>query len=353
MFTAGIMRCKILFRLPLAVILVALCFGAAANDNRPLFIELTEQKSQGIELRWKVPLTVSPANRPSFLLPGCTALQSTRFFSELGQQYYRCETAIGSGSLAAASLEIVFPQSNPMLATLLRINWNNGETRTLSVSPGQLTIHLPEPETAGGVAWQYFVLGVEHIWMGYDHLLFIACLIVIAGTLKKMLITVTGFTLAHSVTLVLAALELVRLPIVAVEVTIALSIVFLATELVRNRRTTLTWRYPVVVSSTFGLLHGFGFAAVLEEIGLPQTELGLGLLFFNLGVEAGQVAFTMAILVALWLLARIWQPNTLQDIEPGQQVIRFNWGLGHYQMLTGYVVGSLASYWMVERLLSA
>jgi hypothetical protein len=103
-------------------------------------------------------------------------------------------------------------------------------------------------------------------------LLFIVCLVLLAGTYKRILIAVTGFTIAHSITLALAALEVIKVSVAPVEATIALSIVFVAMELARNRRHTLTWRYPIAVSSTFGLLHGFGFVSVLTEIGLPQTE---------------------------------------------------------------------------------
>ena len=153
------------------------------------------------------------------------------------------------------------------------------------------------------VAVQYTWLGMEHIWIGFDHLLFVLCLIWIAGSLRRILITITGFTLAHSVTLALSALQIVVLPVPPIEAVIALSVLFLATEIARGEggfngakgangaSGALTWRYPIAVSSTFGLLHGLGFAAVLNEIGLPQTELVTGLVFFNVGVEIGQVVF--------------------------------------------------------------
>ena len=121
------------------------------------------------------------------------------------------------------------------------------------------------------VAQTYAGLGIKHILLGFDHLLFLICLLFIAGTGKRIFITITGFTLAHSLTLVLSALNIVKLSIAPVEAIIALSIVFLATEIAKGRRNTLTWRYPVTVSASFGLLHGFGFAAVLNEIGLLRT----------------------------------------------------------------------------------
>jgi hypothetical protein len=175
--------------------------------------------------------------------------------------------------------------------------------------------------------------------------LFVACLVLISGTLKRILITVTGFTIAHSITLALAALGVVQVAVAPVEAAIALSIVFLATELVRQQRDTLTWRFPIAVSASFGLLHGFGFASVLGEIGLPQTEIPAALLFFNVGVELGQIAFVLVLLAGLFVLRRaalmlvrvprLGFPNAVAVHRPA-----------------GYLVGTLAAFWMVERVVS-
>jgi len=116
----------------------------------------------------------------------------------------------------------------------------------------------------------------------------------VAGVGKKLLVTITGFTIAHSITLALSALNLVRLPIPPVEAVIALSVVYLAMEIALQKKDSLTYRYPIAVSSSFGLLHGFGFAAVLADIGLPQVEIVTSLLFFNIGVELGQIIFVIS-----------------------------------------------------------
>ena len=196
--------------------------------------------------------------------------------------------------------------------------------------------------TPFGVAREYTVLGVEHIWIGIDHLLFVACLLFIAGTTRRLLITITGFTVAHSITLALSALELVRIPTPPVEAAIALSVVFMAWEIVKGNKDSLTWRYPVAVSSSFGLLHGLGFAAVLRDIGLPQVELPTALLFFNIGVEIGQVLFVLALLLAFYLI----RPVLIRVFSTARELSM------HWTTLTtpvGYVVGSLASYWMIDR----
>jgi hypothetical protein len=135
-------------------------------------------------------------------------------------------------------------------------------------------------------------------------LLFVMCLLWIAGSMHRVAITITGFTLAHSVTLILSALNLVEVPGPPIEAAISLSILFLAAEIARGKHNSVSWRYPIVVSSVFGLLHGLGFAEALKQIGLPHTELITGLLFFNVGVEIGQLAFVLVAISVQQALAR-------------------------------------------------
>ncbi len=208
-------------------------------------------------------------------------------------------------------------------------------------SPDQTELIIPEVESFGAVARDYLTLGVKHILEGYDHLLFLVCLMLIAGTGRRILITITGFTIAHSITLALSALGLVRVPVPAVEAAIALSIVFLAVEIVRGDERSLTYRYPIAVAASFGLLHGFGFAAVLGETGLPQTEIPAALLFFNLGVELGQIAFVFAVVLVYQLMRLAGRAIVNRDLSIA--------GLRPLQTPTAYAVGILASFWMVQR----
>jgi len=226
---------------------------------------------------------------------------------------------------------------------LIRFQRLSGETHTAVLGPDESEWTLPPPESAGRVAREYLGLGLAHILEGGDHLLFLACLIFIARSTRRILVTVTGFTLAHSITLALATLGWVRLPVPPVEAAIALSIVFLATEIARQPRDTLTWRHPIAVSSSFGLLHGFGFAAVLREAGLPQLELPAALLFFNLGVEVGQVLF-IAALVGVWALLRGLLRGRLSLSGPEL--------MERARLPVGYAVGWLASYWLFVRVAS-
>ena len=158
-----------------------------------------------------------------------------------------------------------------------------------------------------------------------------------------MLITITGFTVAHSITLALSVLDLVRIPTPPVEAAIALSVVFLAWEIVKDDETQLTFRYPVAVSTSFGLLHGLGFAAVLRDIGLPQMQLPTALLFFNIGVEIGQILFLLALLAAFLVL----RPALTRMLR-----VRGEHGIRWDTLTTpaGYVIGGLASYWMIDRI---
>jgi hydrogenase/urease accessory protein HupE len=180
--------------------------------------------------------------------------------------------------------------------------------------------------------------GTEHILEGYDHLLFVLCLIIIAGGLKRLLLTVTGFTLAHSITLSLATLNIFRVRTELVEILIALSILLLAVEIIRHHQgreqNSFTWRYPVSVSSAFGLLHGFGFAVVLQELGLPQSMKLEALLFFNIGVEIGQILFIVGI-VLIGLLAR-----QIPAIEQKEKAITD---------LAVYAIGICSAYWLFDR----
>ena len=176
---------------------------------------------------------------------------------------------------------------------------------------------------------------MEHILFGVDHLLFVLCLLLLVRSVRSLLATITAFTLAHSITLALATLDVIRVPAPPVEATIALSIVFLATELARGEagRGVATRAYPWLVAFSFGLLHGLGFAGALAEVGLPQGEVPLALFAFNVGVELGQVAFVTAVLSVGWLLRALsvripsWAPRA-----------------------AAYAIGSVASFWVFARL---
>jgi hydrogenase/urease accessory protein HupE len=213
----------------------------------------------------------------------------------------------------------------------------------IALSDGRVVSRLLRPdapsfvfgsESAAPAATSYFALGVEHILFGIDHLLFVLALVLIVRGVGLLVKTITAFTIAHSITLALATLELVKLPSAPVEAVIALSIVFVAAEILRSRRGQrgLTERAPWLVALTFGLLHGFGFAGALVEVGLPANDIPFALLLFNVGVEAGQLAFVAAVLVTVGIFRRSRIPLP-------------RWA----SLLPPYAIGSVAMFWVIER----
>lgn len=318
------------------LLILLLPSAVSAHDTRPLYVEINEQGNNAFSVMWKVPITVAATNIPDIGMPEtCRAVSPATGGKTTRRQMYRCTT-----SLSNESVSISYPRYNPSISALIHFTRMSGETYSVVLSPEITVWKVPEKEEVWKVVKEYTVLGIEHILTGIDHLLFVVCLVLLAGTLRRILLTVTGFTIAHSITLALAALEVVKVSVAAVEASIALSIVFVAMELTRNQRHTLTWRYPMAVSSTFGLLHGFGFAAALTDIGLPQTEIPTALLFFNVGVEIGQIMFVLASL-ALFLTGKIIV-SMLREMTFSELLIRI-------QRPVGYVVGTLAMFWTMER----
>jgi len=186
-------------------------------------------------------------------------------------------------------------------------------------------------------ARRYAMLGMEHILGGIDHLLFVAGLLLLVKGTRKLLLTFTVFTLAHSITLALSVLGWLELPAEPVEAIIALSIVLLAVENVHQRQGKTGWtsRYPWLVAFAFGLIHGLGFAGALGDLGLPQAEVPPALLFFNLGVEAGQLLFVAAWLAVAWIISKVkFKLPTRLSLAPE------------------YALGIMATYWLLERTLA-
>lgn len=330
-------------RLLLSVACIAvLAVAAQAHESRPAYLELQQTSEDVYDLLWKVPAR-GPEMRLGLyvrLPDDCKIVVPTRT-SFVGGAFVERSTISRSGGLAGATIHID-GLSKTLTDVLVRVGRLDGSTQVVRLTPSAPSFVVDAAPTVFGVAKTYLVLGMQHIWKGVDHLLFVACLILIAGTWRRILSTITGFTVAHSITLGLASLNVVRVPIAPVEACIALSIVFLATEIARQRRDTLTWRYPMTVSASFGLLHGFGFASALGEIGLPQTDIPAALLCFNIGVEIGQIMFVGAVLGLVWSVSRVLQrcPTSPRD-----------W-LGWIEKPVAYTVGIVAMYWTTERILS-
>jgi hydrogenase/urease accessory protein HupE len=183
------------------------------------------------------------------------------------------------------------------------------------------------------------LLGFKHILSGVDHLVFVLALLLLVKDVRRLIITVTAFTIAHSLTLAGATLGFVQLPGPPIEATIALSIMFVASEIMHSRQGNpgLTERYPWVVAFTFGLLHGFGFAGALAQIGLPQSAIPIALLFFNVGVEVGQLLFIASVFTAIALARQITRRIDLPRPE-------WAWAV------PPYAIGGIAAFWVIQRI---
>jgi hydrogenase/urease accessory protein HupE len=217
---------------------------------------------------------------------------------------------------------------------LVRVAFGDGSTWVQRLTPRQPASLIPARPNAWGVAGTYLGLGVEHILTGIDHLLFVLALLLLTAGTWRLVKTVTAFTVAHSITLGLATLGIVHVPSKPVEAVIALSIVFVAAEIVQARqgRVGLAAQTPWIVAFMFGLLHGFGFAGALSEVGLPEGHIPVALLFFNLGVEAGQLLLIAGVLV----------------FAAGVRRTRMSWP-SWADLVPPYAIGGLASFWAIQR----
>jgi hydrogenase/urease accessory protein HupE len=308
--------------------------GAFSHELRPAFLDVREVAPDRFSVLWKVPAlgdrpmqldvtlpaNCSPETEPVNAIEGNYSLQ--RFNTV-------CKSGLGGTQIAIAGLR------TSLTDAILRIEYADGSSEVARLTPEtpSMTVHGRVGSLETGVT--YFRLGVEHILGGIDHLLFVLALMLLIHDRWMLLKTITAFTIAHSITLAGAALGYISAPQPPVEAAIALSIVFLARELAmeRRHRSDLTWRSPWIVAFAFGLLHGFGFAGALAEIGLPRGDVPLALLAFNLGVEAGQILFVVAMLV----LYRA--TSALFDIPVGSS-----------RRYVAYAIGTLATLWLFERL---
>ena len=304
-----------------------------AHEVRPALLNISEVSANTFLVRWKVPamgnqrLAIDP-----IFIEGCTASDDqVNGFAEgasVRSWHVTC-TDLADSDIGFSNL------SSTMIDVLVQITFLDGRYYTGMVRPSAPVFHVPDRDSEASVLGSYLALGVEHIIFGWDHLLFVVGMVLLVTNFKRLIWTITGFTVAHSVTLALAMLNVIRVPGPPVEALIALSIVFLAVEVVRYKQTgveTLAIRAPWLVSMLIGLVHGLGFAGALSEFGLPAHAKFLSLFGFNLGVEIGQLAFVTVLLVAAAGIRR-----TSKQLVPLAQTAA-TWSIG--------VCGA---FWLVER----
>jgi hydrogenase/urease accessory protein HupE len=313
-----------------------LAVSAFADELRPAYLSIRETRPDEFSVLWKVPASGDKRlglylHLPDTCVPKAEPIRmiENAFYSERW-------TAICNGGLRGRAIAI-----DGLLSTatdaLGRIEYGDGSVEIARLTPELPSFVVMGVQSGWEVAWTYFLLGVDHILSGYDHLLFVFALILLINDFWTLAKTITAFTLAHSVTLAGASLGYFSLPQKPVEATIALSIAFVASELIKQRpgERRLSESYPWVVAFAFGLLHGFGFAGALKETGLPQTDVPVALLTFNLGVEAGQLLFVASVWIAFAAVRRL---ATLRAAPA--------------RLVAAYLVGTVSMFWFVERIVS-
>ncbi len=309
---------------------------ARADDLQPGYLEIREREASThqYKITWKAPIRPGLAARVVPIFPrDCVATEAVRSVDAaalLARWDIDCSATLAGRSVRLSGME------NTPADALLRYQSTNGITQAARLTPANPSAVIMQKPDRWQVAMTYFVTGVEHILMGYDHLLCVLCLVLLLNGAWRVAATVTAFTIAHSLTLVATTLELISLPGPPVEASIALSIVFLAVEILKRKpgEVRLSERFPWIVAFLFGLLHGFGFAGALAEIGLPQGEVPVALLTFNLGVEAGQLVIVTVAMLVLW---------TLHRLHP--------FYAARTQAISAYAIGSIAFMWLLQRVL--
>jgi hydrogenase/urease accessory protein HupE len=308
---------------------------AAAHEVRPCYLELKQTSADTYEVLWKVPATSDDRRLAVYVVfpPEAKELVPRHGFFSNNAYIERSRIQL-QGGLDGQTVRIDGLNATK-IDVLARVERSNGATQTARLLPDMASFVVEATPSAWSVSATYLRLGVEHILTGIDHLLYILGMLFLVKGWRRIIATMTAFTLTHSITLSAAALGFVHVPGPPVEATIALSIVFVAREIVlaRRGRSGLMQQWPWVISFTFGLLHGFGFAGALSEVGLPAHAIPVALLFFNVGVEIGQLIFVAAVLGVFELVRRATIPVPA-------------WGM----RMAPYAIGAVASFWFIQRI---
>jgi hydrogenase/urease accessory protein HupE len=326
---------RIFIKLLGILLITFISFNTVADDLRPVSLNIKQISKNNFKAIWKIPSKNSKRMRLDLAFDKSTIIDGPIKKYSYGNAFI--EEIHLKRDLGLTGLVVkVNGLERYSIDVLLRITDLEENTLTSIINNDKKFYEVKGEISKNYNTLAYIKIGVEHILIGLDHLLFIACLIFVCSTKKKLFLTITGFTLSHSITLILSSMGILNIALPPVEAVIALSILFLALEIVKNNKQSLTFKYPVLVSSVFGLLHGFGFASVLSDIGLPSKQKVLALLYFNIGVEIGQILF-VAFLFLIFLMASKLFKNLERD---------------NYSKLIGYFSGTTSIIWLITRLQS-
>jgi hydrogenase/urease accessory protein HupE len=309
--------------------------AAHAHEARPAYLEINETTPGHYTVLWRTPVLAGTRLPVVLRFPEKVRDLKKPVVEHLSDSLLE-RRWIDAGPQGLAGKRIDFPGLQLTITdVVVRVKLLDGRSWTAIARPAQPWIKIEATRGMWASALDFIREGIWHILSGADHLLFVFGLLMIVRTPSMLVKTVTAFTVAHSITLAAATLGYVRPPAPPIEAGIALSILFLGLEIIRARQggTSFTIRHPWVAAFAFGLLHGFGFASAMSTAGLPPADVPLALLSFNVGVEIGQLVFVALVL----LLVR------------GLNLLRVRWPR-RAELLPAYVVGSLAAFWLVQRL---
>ena len=323
--------------LALAVLGLHFAMPAYADEIRPALLDIKEQATGLYAVTWKVPIMGDGVLAITAGLPDSLEQLGAPIIEDIAGSRIERATYKSNGEPLTGQTVVIDGLMAIQTDVLLLIQLQDGTQHSAILRPAAPSFVIPAKASKFQVASDYWRMGTIHILEGADHLLFVLALMLIVVGFKSLLKAVTAFTAAHSITLALATLGLVHMPAAPTEAIIALSIVFLAAEIVHKRNGVIgiTERLPWLIAFIFGLFHGLGFAGALSEIGVPQHEVPLALLMFNVGVETGQLLF-IAVVLALTALLK------LLPLTPPREAWR----------LLPYSIGGLAAFWTIERVLS-
>ncbi len=319
--------------------LLAAAPGVFAHEVRPAYLELLQTGQDTYDVLWKVPGQGEDLRFGLYVeLPTDCVNVGEQRGSMANSAFTERWTVKCTGGLTGGTIHIAGLTAT-LTDVLVRLERLDGTTQVTRLIPAAPSFVVEAAPGALEVARTYLGLGVEHILLGIDHLLFVLALFILVKGTGRLIATVTAFTVAHSLTLAGATLGYVHVPGPPVEAGIALSIVFVASEIVHSHqgRPGLTEKFPWIVAFTFGLLHGFGFASALNEVGLPQSAIPVALLFFNIGVEIGQLCFIASIFAVIALGRRI---------APRVGISQPAWAL----RIPAYAIGGVSAFWVIQRI---
>lgn len=311
---------------------------AQAHESRPAYLQITQTTPNRYEVMWRTPVNAGMRLPVEVRFSEEVRNVTPPRIQELSDSRIERRLIEVTDGLVGRRIELVGLQVT-ITDVLMRLERLDGTTQVTRLTPSAPSFVVEGTPSATQVATAYLGLGIEHILSGVDHLLYILAMLMLVKGWRRVILTMSAFTATHSLTLTAAALGWVHVPQRPVEACIALSVLFIASEIVRGRegQSGLTERWPWVVSFTFGLLHGFGFAGALSEVGLPQKDIPVALLFFNVGVEVGQLLFIASVFGIAFLARR-----AMRRIR----VSRPSWA---WRVPT-YAIGGVAAFWFIQRI---